>query len=145
MVKIIVIRMRGMVNVAPDVKKTLDMLRLRKKFSCVIVDDNPETIGKLKKVQNYASYGPIKENTIKQLILKRAKLPGNKPFKDEKKVEGFVKDFIEGKKNMKELGIKPFFRLHPPRGGFKRETRKLFPKGILGNNKEINKLVLKML
>ncbi len=146
MVKIVVVRMRGRVNVAPDVKKTMYILRLRKKFSCVILNDSPEIIGKLKKVQNYIAYGEAKENTIKQLIMKRGKLSGNKPFKeDEKKIDIFVKEFMDGKKKLEDLGIKLFFRLHPPRSGFKRDTRKSFPKGILGKNKEINKLILKML
>ena len=146
MTKIIVIRMRGRVNVAPDVKKTLYMLRLRKKFSCVIVNNKPETLGKLKKVKNHVSYGEVKEETIKQLLLKRARLPGNKPAKlDEKTLDSFIKNFIEDKKTLKDLGIKLFFSLHPPRGGFKKPTRKIFPDGILGKNEKINELTIKML
>lgn len=140
MVKIIVIRMRGRINVPPDIKRTLDMLRLRKKFSCVILDDKPETIGKLKKIQNYIAYGQVKEETIKQLLLKRAKPPLN-----EKIVDAFIKEFMEGKKKIEDLKIKKFFSLHPPRGGFRKDTRKSWPEGILGNNKKINELVMKML
>ena len=45
---------------------------------------------------------------------------------------------------MDELSIKPFFRLHPPRGGIKSKVH--FPKGVLGNNKEkINELIMRML
>ncbi len=146
MTKIIVIRIRGRVNVASDVKKTLYMLRLRKKFSCVIVNNKPETLGKLNKVKNHISYGEVKEETIKQLLLKRARLPGNKPAKlDEKTLDSFIKNFVEDKKTLKDLGIKPFFSLHPPRGGFKKPTRKTFPDGILGKNEKINELTIKML
>ena len=72
--KIIVIRMRGTVNVAPAIKKTLYLLRLRKKFSCVLLDDTPETKGKLIKVENYVAYGSAKEETIKKLLLKCKKI-----------------------------------------------------------------------
>jgi len=40
--------------------------------------------------------------------------------------------------------LKPFFRLHPPRGGLK-NSKEPFPKGVLGYNKEINELVERML
>jgi hypothetical protein len=42
------------------------------------------------------------------------------------------------------MGIKPFFRLHPPRKGINSKIQ--YPKGVLGNNKEdINKLIERML
>ena len=50
------------------------------------------------------------------------------------------------KKNLNELGLKPFFSLHPPRGGI--ESKKHFGvgKGVLGDNKKaINKLLERML
>ena len=140
MTKIIAIRMRGRIGLTQDVIKTLDILKLRKKFSCVILDDKPEIRGMLKKVQNYISYGLIKEETLKKLLLKRAK-----PKIEKEKVDKFVKEFIEGKKRLKDLGIKPFFSLHPPRGGFKKKTKKLFPEGILGKNEKINDFVVRML
>ena len=50
---------------------------------------------------------------------------------------------IAGKKP-EEIGIKPFFRLHPARGGIKSKLH--YPKGVLGNHKEnINKLIERML
>ena len=53
-------------------------------------------------------------------------------------------DLIIKNKNINDLPIKPFFRLHPPRGGIK--SREHFPKGVLGNNKEkINDLIKRML
>ena len=50
------------------------------------------------------------------------------------------------KKDLSDLGLKPFFRLHPPRGGI--ESKKHFGvgKGVLGDNKKnINTLVKRML
>jgi large subunit ribosomal protein L30 len=44
------------------------------------------------------------------------------------------------------LNIKPFFRLHPPRGGIDSAKHFGIKKGVLGNNKEsINKLIERML
>ena len=52
--------------------------------------------------------------------------PGSKP------IEGL------NKKGLEELGLKPFFRLHPPRGGI--ESKKHFGvgKGVLGDNKKLS-------
>ncbi|MDO8528332.1 MAG: uL30 family ribosomal protein [Nanoarchaeota archaeon] len=50
-------------------------------------------------------------------------------------------DKLVEKRGQKEKNI---FRLHPARGGI--NTKKAFPKGVLGNHKqEINKLVERML
>jgi len=54
--------------------------------------------------------------------------------------EDVYKKLVEKRKTK----IKNFFRLHPPRGGVK-STKLHFPKGILGDNKDLNKLVEKML
>ena len=51
--------------------------------------------------------------------------------------------YFHENKTLDGSGIKPFFRLHPPRGGI--NTKYHFPKGVLGENKEINKLILRML
>ena len=114
--KIAIIRIKGPIKVNRERNDTMNMLRLRRKNVCVIVEDKAEIMGMVKKVENYVAYGEIDEETLKLLKEKR------------------------GKKN------KPFFRLHPPRSGFKKSTKLLWPKGILGNQgKEINKLIKRML
>ena len=75
----------------------------------------------IKKVRDFVAFGEINEETYKKL-----------------------KD-VRGRKDIKG-NLKPFFRLHPPRGGI--ETKKHFGvgKGVLGDNKEkINELILRML
>ena len=74
---------------------------------------------------------------------KRGKLiDKNKKTDKIKMAEEFLSGRIE--KKLQDLNIKPFFRLHPPRGGI--NSKKHFPKGVLGNNKEqINDLIMRML
>ena len=52
-----------------------------------------------------------------------------------------------GKAKLSELGeMRPFFRLKPPRGGFRKSTRRQYRDGgILGKNEELPKLVERML
>jgi len=125
--KIAVIRIKGQVGIKRPVKETLDRLRLRKKYVCVVFDTingtsepSKEVLGMIKKMKDFVAFGEISEETYKELVEKRGQ-------KDE-----------EGK-------LKPFFRLHPPRKGI--ESKKHFGvgKGVLGNNKKMNELVRRML
>jgi len=135
--KIAVIRIRGLVNVNKKIEDTMRMLRLKQKHVCVIVDDKKEIMGMVKKIENFVAFGQIDKETLKQLIEKR----GSAKVSEDK-----INDFYNGKIKIKDLGIKPFFRLAPPRGGFKKNMKMLYPEGILGNHgKDINKLIKKML
>ena len=146
MKKIIIVRIKGKVDIDKSREDTMSMLLLRKKYACSIYDDKKEIIGMLKKIRNYVMYGIIEKETLKQLIEKRARMQGNVPFKASKEtIDKFVAEFFEGKKKFKDLKIKSFFRLNPHRGGFLKSTKLEYPKGVLGNNKEINKLILRML
>ncbi|PJC45687.1 hypothetical protein CO037_00235 [Candidatus Pacearchaeota archaeon CG_4_9_14_0_2_um_filter_30_8] len=114
---ICIIRIKGQVGINKDVKETLFRLRLRRKYSCITLETTKENMGMLKKVRSFVSYGEISKETYEELLKKRGKK-------------------VQGK-------LKPFFRLHPPRGGA--ETKVHYPKGILGENKEMDKLVGRML
>lgn len=143
--KLIVLRIKGNVKLAPDIRKTLELLGLKKKFSCIIVDNTKEQLGMLKKVQHCISYGNLDAELLKQMLLKRAKKNKAPAKLDEKKVEEFVKKFVENKATIEELGINKVFSLHPPKGGLKKSSKLLAPKGILGKNEKINELIAKML
>ena len=138
---ILVIRISGMINISKDMQETLYRFRLRRKYSAVLVDQTPLNLKLLKKMRNHTAYGNISKDTLKELIEKRA-IPVNKT----KKIN--VEKLIEHlEKNARSPEIKPFFRLHPPRGGI--EAKRHFgvsKKAVLGDNKEkINDLVRRML
>ena len=118
---IAVIRIKGQVGLKKEIVETLNRLRLRRKYICVILEKpTKEQLGMIKKVKDFVAYGEIDADTYKELKEKRGKKVGGK--------------------------LKPFFRLHPPRKGI--ESKKHFGvgKGVLGNNKEhINKLIRRML
>ena len=138
---IAIIRIKGMVNINEDVENTLSRLRLRRKYACTLVDmNNNEINGMVKKIRNFVAYGEIDKPTLIDLIKQRGQnLDKTKKIDPEKISEILLKE-----KKFNNTGIKPFFRLHPPRGGIK--SREHFPKGVLGNNKEkINDLIKRML
>ena len=133
-----IIRIKGQVNVPDRIDEALKRIRLMRKFTYVILKDSPNVAGMLKKLNSFTAYGDINEETFKKLAEKRGKKI------DKNKGIGNINDFLQGKKKLEEINLKPFFRLHPPRGGA--DTKQNYPKGILGDHKaEINKLIERML
>ncbi len=114
---IAVIRIRGQVGVEKSIAETFNRLKLRKKYSCIVIKKpTKEQMGMIKKLRNFVAYGDINEETHKELVKKRG-----------------------GK-------IKNFFRLHPPRKGIDSKKHFGVGKGVLGNNGEkINDLIMRML
>ena len=136
-----VIRISGMVKVNKDIENTLDRLRLRRKYACVLVNGNEKSIkGLLKKVRFYVAYGLIDKETLVELVKERGQLIDKSEKIDTDKV---VNGLIGGEK-LSDLGLKPFFRLHPPRKGIKAKLH--YPKGVLGDHKDkIKDLIERML
>jgi large subunit ribosomal protein L30 len=141
---IAVIRISGMIKVRKDMASTLDRLRLRRKYSCVIVDGNDVNIkGMLDKIKFYVAYGEIDDKTLEKLVKERGESVQGRKMDIKLSASEVVKGLKEGKK-LTDLGLKGFFRLHPPRGGI--DSKLQYPKGVLGNNKkDINKLIGRMI
>lgn len=137
---ICIIRIRGDTKVDRDIRDTFDRLRLRRKYSCIVINPNKEQTGMIRKLEDFTAFGEIKKDVFEKLIDVRGQKINKSKKVDSKKV---IEDLEKGKK-YEDLNLKPFFRLHPPRGGIKSKIH--FPRGVLGNNKEkINELVLRML
>ena len=137
---IAVIRIHGMVKIRKKAEETLRRLRLRRKYSCVVLNPTKEQLGMIKKSRNFVAYGEINKKTFEKLIDSRVQLINKSKKIDGKKI---IEDLEKGKK-YEELNLKPFFRLHPPRKGINSKLH--FPKGVLGDNKEkINDLIEGML
>lgn len=121
--KLAVILIRSIVSIKPDVRKTLDLLKLRNKNVCVLIEDNESNRGMLQTVKDYVTFGTIDAETEKILVEKRG----------EKTKDG---------------KLKGFFRLHPPRKGYGRKGIKTPFKvgGALGNrDSAINDLIVRMI
>ncbi|MBT4258090.1 50S ribosomal protein L30 [archaeon] len=139
---IVAIRIHGRVGLKREINETLDRLRLRKKYSCVVLKENPIQEGMVKKVRDFVAYGKINEETFVKLIEARGKLVDSSKKIDAKKI--FAE--VEAGKKYDELNLKPFFSLHPPRGGIDSKKHFGVKKGVLGDNKDsINKLIERML
>ncbi|MDO8623021.1 MAG: uL30 family ribosomal protein [archaeon] len=140
---IAIIRISGMIKVRERLAETLFRLRLRRKYSCVVINPTKEQMGMVKKIYSFVAYGEIGKETLEKLIEKRGQPIDKKKKIDAKKA---AEEIFKGK-SYEDLNLKPFFRLHPPRKGI--ESKKHFgesKKGVLGNHKEkINELIERML
>jgi len=136
---IIAIRISGMVKVTKEVEEALHRIRLRRKYAAVLLKQTAENTKLLKKIRNHISYGEIDKKTLEDLIKQRGQLVKGKKIEADKIVAEL------GNKSLSDLGLKPFFRLHPPRGGIESKKHAGVGKGVLGENKKINELVRRML
>ncbi len=154
--KIAAIRIRGQVGIKLDIEKTMTLLNLHKKNYCAVVSGDKNIINMLQKAKDYITFGEITEETFLKLLEHRGRIAGNKLLieqylKEKLKTDfkQFVGDFFANKVKLKDIpGLKKFFRLHPPDGGFERMGVKQ-PYSVGGaagyRGKEINRLIEKMI
>ena len=140
-----VVRVRGTVGIDERVERTLKLLNLEKPNHCTIVPANESYKGMLQKVKDFVTWGEIDDDTLRLLVEKKGRKAGNKKL-DEKEVQEVVEKIK--KYGINKSGIKPVFRLAPPRKGYERGGVKKPYKvgGALGyRGKEINSLIRRML
>ncbi|MFH0986523.1 MAG: 50S ribosomal protein L30 [Candidatus Micrarchaeota archaeon] len=146
---IAIIRLRGNAKMRTTIESTLQMLNLKTVNNCTVIPDTKIYRGMLQNAKDFITFGPIKKEVFEQMLLKWGRTADNGRLTDsylkEKKFD--ITKFMDGKMKLKDAGIKPVFRLHPPRGGHKGGIKKpVSMKGSLGDRKEkINDLLLKMI
>ena len=148
------IRVRGVVNVKPDIKKTLQLLNLTRANHCVLLEENPSIKGMLQFAKDYITWGEIDKKVLLKLINSRGKLKGDKDLTDEyiksatsyDNIDKLSQAVIGSKFKYKDIpNVKPVFRLNPPRKGYEGIKRSFANRGALGyRGKEINILIEKM-
>lgn len=112
-----VIRIRGEMNLRPAVRKAIELLGLSKNNTIAVVEDNPSFRGMIQTVKDRVVWGELSKETLKAL----EKLP------------------VKGEKVKR-------YRLHPPRGGFKKTIKRPRPDGELGyRGEKINDLIARMM
>mmetsp|Transcript_26171 Transcript_26171/g.45009 ORF Transcript_26171/g.45009 Transcript_26171/m.45009 type:complete len:243 (-) Transcript_26171:346-1074(-) len=91
-----VIRIRGINQVNPRIKKILQLLRLRQINNGVFVKLNKATINMLRLVESYVTYGEPNLKSVRELIYKRGFGKVNKqriPITDNSVIEGVLGKF----------------------------------------------------
>lgn len=151
----VVVRLRGPIDTRKDIDYTMRLLHLHRKFNATIIPDNEVSLGMLQKAKDYIAWGPAKPNLVRELLLKRGRLVGGRSVTEDylaqkthlESEEEVFNSIASGALRLKDLeGLKPVFRLHPPRGGFKKSTKKSVSMGgETGFREDISSIVLKMI
>lgn len=149
-----VVRIRGVSDVRGDIQDTLKMLNLAHNCNATILDDRPSYHGMLQKAQSYVTWGEASKETITILLKERGKTVGNNRVTDEYAQKNGYDSLDELAEAIHSLevqfkslyDIKPVFRLHPPRKGFKGSVKKSHRSGgATGYRGEaINELIRRM-
>lgn len=67
MSKIAIVRIRGQFHLTPEQRDTFQHLNLPKKNSCVVLEATPSTMGMVKIVKDFVTWGPVSAETLKAL------------------------------------------------------------------------------
>jgi large subunit ribosomal protein L30 len=149
----LVVRIKGTINIPQWAKTTLTGLNLDKRFRATIVPESPEYVGMLKRVKEEVAWTKADAGIVKDLLEKRGRKTGYKPLNESdipqefKTFDKLAVAIAENKVSISKLeGIKPWFALSPPKGGFKRKTKTQYgQKGVLGDDNELIGIVKRML
>lgn len=149
--RIAVVRIRGRTGIPGEIADTLRMLNITRVNHCSVVKSTPSSKGMMHKVKDYITWGELDRETFQRLLKKWALLPGNKRIgegtlkeKGFSSFDEFAEKFFSLQAELSDIGVKPVFRLHPPRKGY-RHVKRQYPQGALGyRGEKINELLRRM-
>jgi large subunit ribosomal protein L30 len=147
-----IVRLRGEVNLRPEVKDTLAMLRIHRVNHCAVVGENHHYRGMIQKVKDYVAWGKIDDDTLAMLLEKRGRLSGNRRLTEQflkentpyRSFREFASAVNSGSASLTDYGIKPIFRLHPARGGLKTTKKTAGQGGDVGFREDLADLIKRM-
>ncbi|UCG45768.1 MAG: 50S ribosomal protein L30 [Candidatus Bathyarchaeota archaeon] len=149
-----VIRVRGVSDIFQEIDDTLKLLHLTRNCHATLIDDRPSHLGMLSKAKDYLTWGEVSREGIILLLKKRGRLEGNRKLTDAYLQEiGYdtIEDLAEAVHKMKAEyhklhGVKPIFRLRPPKKGYGGKVKRSFASGgVTGDRGQaINDLIKRM-
>jgi large subunit ribosomal protein L30 len=152
-----VVRIRGRTHIKKEVEDTMRYMGLTRKNYCTILPEGETATRMIFKAKDYITWGPVDEKTVEALLKERGRIAGDKKLTDQyvkanskiTDIKSLAQALSKGEIKIKEVnGLKPIFRLNPPRKGFEREgIKKPYNLGgALGNRKEkIKDLIMRMI
>jgi len=147
-----IVRLRGEVNLRPEIKDTLAMLHIHRVNHCVVVKEDPHYRGMIQKVKDYVAWGKIDDDTLAMLLERRGRLSANRRLTEQYLKENtpyssfkeLAKAINSGSASLKDLQIKPIFRLHPARKGLRTTKKTAQQGGDLGFHPDLKDLIKRM-
>ena len=151
---LLIVRIRGGIDVPRKIEDTMMMLRVDRNNYATLIQGTPSYSGMLKKIKDCVTWGEPTVETIRLILEKRGMLEGDRRLSEETvketgygSIEELAQALHQGEVDLTKVKkLKPFFRMHPPKRGFKRSVKRPYgSKGELGYRGEaINELAEKM-
>jgi large subunit ribosomal protein L30 len=120
------VQLRGEVNQSQAVRDTLGMLNLHKVNHCVLVPETPTYRGMITKVNDWVAHGTPTAEAVATVLRKRAEPAEGDADVDEawlaehtdyEDFDALAEALVNEETTLREQGLSPTLRLHPPRGG----------------------------
>ncbi|GAB6861202.1 50S ribosomal protein L30 [Haloplanus litoreus] len=137
------VQIRGEVNIAGDVQDTLEMLNLHAVNQCTLVPETDTYRGMITKVNDYVAHGEPSADVVATLIRRRGEpeqgagditdewVAENTDYDD---VDALAAALVDEETTLREQGLAPSLRLHPPRGGHDGVKHPTVESGQLGKH-----------
>ncbi|MFC4542296.1 50S ribosomal protein L30 [Halosolutus amylolyticus] len=151
-----IVQVRGEVNRQQDVQDTLEMLNIHSVNHCALVPETDAYEGMIAKVNDYVAVGEPDADVLETVLEKRAEpLEGDQSDVDEEWLAEHTEydDFgalagalLDEETTLRDEGLSPTLRLHPPRGGHDGIKKPTVEGGQLGKHttEQINDLLESM-
>jgi large subunit ribosomal protein L30 len=137
------VQLRGEININEDVEDTLDMLNIGRVNHATLVPETDTYEGMIAKVNDFVAHGEPSVETVARLIDRRgAPLEGDADVTDEwvaehtdyDDVESLSQALVDEETKLRDEGLSPTLRLHPPRGGHDGIKHPTIESGQLGGH-----------
>jgi len=138
-----VVQLRGEVDMAGDVKDTLEMLNVHDVNHCTLVPETESYRGMLTKVNDYVAMGEPSADVLATVLAKRAEPLEGDADVDEAYLgehteygdfEALAAALLDEETTLREQGLAPCLRLHPPRKGHDGIKKPVQESGALGKH-----------
>ncbi|SFS51769.1 50S ribosomal protein L30 [Halostagnicola kamekurae] len=151
-----VVQLRGEVNRETEVDDTLSMLNIHNVNHATLIPDTDAYRGMVTKVNDFVAHGEPDQDVLATLLANRAEpLEGRQSDVDEEWLEEnteysefseLAEALLAEETTLREEGLSPTLRLHPPRGGHDGLKHAAAEGGQLGKHttQEINDLLESM-
>ena len=149
------VQVRGEVDMSYEVQDTIDMLNLGRVNHCVFVPDTDTYRGMVTKVNDWVAHGEPSADVVAELVRTRAEpAKGDDDVTDEwvsentdyDGIDALAEALVDEETTLREQGLSPTLRLHPPRGGHDGIKHPTKEGGQLGKHstEEIDSLLTQM-
>jgi large subunit ribosomal protein L30 len=121
-----IVQLRGEVDMSDDIADTLEMLNVHDVNHCTFVPETDAYEGMITKVNDYVAHGEPSQAVVATLLSRRAEpLEGDADVDadwlaehtDYDDFEELAAALVDEETTLREQGLAPALRLHPPRTG----------------------------